>query len=207
MPVNYNRTAWFYDPLSRLVFGRALINAQVYLLKYIKTDSNIIIVGGGTGWLLEEISRIIQSGLTITYVETSENMMTRSKKRFTANNKVIFINQAIENVNNLPLFDVVITPFLFDNFSDETAEKIISHLHLSLKHGGLWLYSDFQLQNKVWQKLLFKSMLLFFGCFGGMEVTKLPEMGKIFGRYGYGELDQQSFYKNFIVSKIYLNTD
>lgn len=206
MPVNYDRTVWFYDPLSRFIFGRALINAQLYLLKYISINSSIIIIGGGTGWILEEISALIASGLTITYVETSEKMIDRSKKRFIANNEVVFINQPIETIKSLSPFDVVITPFLFDNFKDETADKIFYHLHKLLKSDGLWLYSDFQPGNCLWQKLLLKSMLLFFTVLCGLEATKLPEMDQIFERYNYKVLDRQTFYRNFVISKIYLNT-
>ncbi len=52
MAANYNNSAWFYDSLAGLVYGKALVKAQVYLLQYIPADSNILIVGGGTGWIL-----------------------------------------------------------------------------------------------------------------------------------------------------------
>jgi len=206
MPVNYDPAVWFYDPLSRFIFGRALINAQLYFLKYIKINSNIIIVGGGTGWILEEISSKIPTGLKITYVETSEKMIIRSKKRFIANNEVVFINQPIEVINGLSPFDIVITPFLFDNFKDEIADKLFYHLHKLQKPGGLWLFSDFQPGKSLWQKLLLKSMLLFFGRFCGVEATKLPEMSQKFTSNSYLVIDQQNFYRNFIISIIYSKT-
>jgi hypothetical protein len=52
MPANYNNSAWFYDRLSRMVYGRALINAQVYLLQYVPAGASVLIAGGGTGWIL-----------------------------------------------------------------------------------------------------------------------------------------------------------
>ena len=112
MAANYNNSAWFYDLLARLVYGKALINAQVYLLEHIPENARVLIVGGGTGWILEELVRIHPSGLTITYVEIAPAMMALSKKRNCGNNQVIFINEAIENTD-LPVgFDVVLTPFL-----------------------------------------------------------------------------------------------
>src|SRR6202165_2081748 len=114
MAANYNNSAWFYDLLSRIVYGKALINAQVYLLQYIPTNSRILIVGGGTGWVLEELTKLHHSGLDITYVEVSAKMMTQSKKRNIGLNKVVFINEAIENVVLQNDFDVIITAFLFD---------------------------------------------------------------------------------------------
>ena len=80
MSANYNNSAWFYDRLSRLVYGRALKNAQLFLLKFIPPDSKILIAGGGTGWILEEITRLHPEGLNITYVEIAPKMMALSKK-------------------------------------------------------------------------------------------------------------------------------
>ena len=58
MASNYDNSAWFYDGLSRVVYGNALISSQVYLLQFIPSNATILIVGGGTGRLLEEIAKI-----------------------------------------------------------------------------------------------------------------------------------------------------
>jgi hypothetical protein len=58
MAASFNNSAWFYDRLSRLVYGKAIVNTQLYLLGYIQPNSNILIVGGGTGWILDEITRL-----------------------------------------------------------------------------------------------------------------------------------------------------
>ena len=78
MKNNYNTIAGYYDFLSRTIFQRSIINAQVALLSYIKPNSTVLIVGGGTGWILEKIE---PAGLEITYVEISENMLALSRKR------------------------------------------------------------------------------------------------------------------------------
>jgi spermidine synthase len=83
MAGNYDNSASFYDGLSRLVFGRTLIAAQVAFLSSIPKNAKVLIIGGGTGWILEEITRLYPSGLTITYVEISANMMALSQKRNT----------------------------------------------------------------------------------------------------------------------------
>ena len=40
MAANYDNSAWFYDRLSRVVYGRALIRSQVYLLRYIPAEES-----------------------------------------------------------------------------------------------------------------------------------------------------------------------
>jgi ubiquinone/menaquinone biosynthesis C-methylase UbiE len=203
MTANYNNAARFYDRLSRVVYGKALVEAQVYLLQYIQPNSAILIVGGGTGWILEEITRIQPSGLQITYVEVSDQMMVLSRKRNTGSNKVIYINDAIENVTGLPAFRVIITPFVFDNFTPAKLEAVFTHIHPLLKNNGLWLNADFQLTGKWWQNMLLKSMLLFFKILCGVESTKLPDFEKLFMQYGYQVVGSKTFFGEFVASKVY----
>ena len=203
MPANYNNSAWFYDTLSRMVYGRAVINAQVYLLRFIPVNAAILIVGGGTGWILEEIAALHATGLRITYVEIAENMMSLSKKRSTGDNPVIFINDAIENVTLPADFDIVITPFLFDNFVPQTLQSVFAHVHQLLKPGGLWLNCDFQCTGKWWQKVLLKLMFLFFRALCGIEAKQLPATDQEFERYIYQVISQQTFFGDFIISTVY----
>ncbi|WP_114941017.1 class I SAM-dependent methyltransferase [Mucilaginibacter endophyticus] len=203
MAANYNNSAWFYDRLSRLVYGKALINAQVYLLGFIPTASKILIAGGGTGWILEELSKIHPSGLDITYVEISANMTALSQKRQTGQNKVIFVNDAVENVKLAADFDVVITPFLFDNFVDETVDSVFNHLHNLLKPGGLWLNADFQLTGRWWQNVMLQSMFIFFRLLCGIEASRLPAIEKRFDAAGYNVIEDKTFFGDFIVARVY----
>jgi spermidine synthase len=200
---NYNKSAWFYDGLSRLVYGRALIDAQVFLLQFVPANSVILIVGGGTGWILEELTKVHPSGLLIKYVEVAADMMTRSRRRNTGLNSVIFINDAVENVDITEEFDVIITPFLFDNFTEATTQNVFNHLHQSLKPGAIWLNADFQLTGKWWQSVLLKSMFIFFRTFCGIEASSLPDIQKQFELFGYKLIASQGFYGDFIRSSAY----
>ncbi len=203
MPANYNNSAWFYDKLSRLVYGRALINAQVYLLQFIPPKAHVLIVGGGTGWILEEIANIHPSGLKITYAEVASNMMAHSKKRNTGGNQVIFITDAIENTMLTAYFDVIITPFLFDSFTEATLDKVFSHIHAALKPNGKWLYADFQDTEKWWQRRLLKLMLKFFKVVCNIEALRLPDVEKQFERYNYKTVEEQTFLNGFVTAKVY----
>ena len=203
MAANYNNSAWFYDRLAGLVYGRALINAQVYLLQFAPPGSKILIAGGGTGWILEELTRLHPSGLTITYVEVAVNMMALSRKRNVGANQVNFITEAIENVALPGGFDVIITPFLFDNFTDKTLQKVFKHLHSQLKPGGLWLNTHFQLTGKWWQNLLLKTMFAFFKLVCHIEASGLPDIEKQFVQNNYSVVIQKTFFGEFITAKTY----
>lgn len=203
MPANFNNSAWFYDRLSRVVYGRALINAQRFLLQYIPANANVLIVGGGTGWILEEIAKIHPSGLAITYVEIAEKMMLLSKKQYAGDNQVVFINEAVENADLKTSFDIVITPFLLDNFTEAGLQKIFNSMHRLLRPGGRWLNSSFQLTGKWWQAVLLKSMFLFFRIVCGVEASKLPGIESQFNRRAYRLLKQQTFFNEFVLSTVY----
>lgn len=199
---NYDNSAPFYDRLSRLVFGQALVNAQKHFLHQIPANSSVLIIGGGTGWILEEVTKIRSAGLIITYVEISEKMTALSRKRNIGGNKVTFINKPIQQVQPDEQ-DVIITPFLFDNFTEENLAPLFRHTHTALKPGGIWLNTDFQLTGKWWQAVLLKSMLLFFKVLCGVESWHLPDVSRQFGLYGYRLLGEKTFYSDFVVTRMY----
>lgn len=143
---NYNKIARYYDTLSRLLFHQSQVNAQIEQLKFIPPNSSILIVGGGTGWILEELSKMQDQGLRITYVEISGEMIRLTKKRNTGKNSIEFVNCGIEEFKNTAPYDIIHTAFLFDNFSGERTATVFKILHQCLKPGGLWLYTDFSYQ-------------------------------------------------------------
>jgi len=206
MPNNYDAAAWFYDGLSQIVFGKALIKAQVFLIKNIKPEASVLIVGGGTGWILEEIAQIEPAGLKITYIEISGRMINLSKNRNHQQNDVCFIHAGIEDCEITQQFDVVLTPFLFDNFLEKRIQAVYQQLHAYLKPGGTWLICDFQVQQNyksLWQKILLQTMYLFFGWLCKVETNKLIKMDKYFLQNHYTLLEDKTFYKGFVISQVY----
>lgn len=203
MAANYDNTTWFYERLSKLVFGQAQVKAQEYFLGRVKTGANILIIGGGTGSILESLASLHPSGLQITYVEISANMMGLSRKRNTGQNEVTYITKNIEQVKFNQQFDVVITAFLFDNFSEDDLAAVFPLIDAQVKPGGLWLNTDFQLTGPLWQKVMLKSMYIFFRLMGAVKVTWLPDTKRMFGVHGYHLSDEKAFYGDFITATVY----
>jgi ubiquinone/menaquinone biosynthesis C-methylase UbiE len=203
MSANYDNASWFYERLSKLVFGKAQINAQEYYLNLIPPRSTILIIGGGTGQLLESITKIYPSGLHITYVEISANMMALSCKRYTAQNEVTYITQDVGKLSLKQEFDIIITAFLFDNFSTQELYLVFPSINQGLKSDGLWLNTDFQLTGPIWQKVMLKTMYYFFRMLNAVKVTQLPDTAQIFKNYQYELMAYKSFYGNFIMAKVY----
>lgn len=203
---NYNRIAILYDQLSFLFFGRAQRSAQVALLHHIDRGSRILIVGGGTGWILQEIAKMHPTGLDITYVEISQNMIRLSRRRNAGINAVHFVNEAIENFSSATPFDIVITGFLFDNFSEEKARIVFPLLHSWLKPGGKWLFTDFdaeQARRHYWQRLMLSAMYLFFRPVCNVEAKQLLSFKALFNNAGYITISHTETYRRFISSVAY----
>ncbi|MEX8546020.1 MAG: class I SAM-dependent methyltransferase [Mucilaginibacter sp.] len=206
MPNNYDASAWFYDALAQLVFGKALVKAQQFLIKDIQPKTHILIVGGGTGWILEELARIQPCNLKITYVEISAKMLALSRKRNCGQNEVAFVHKAIEEYQLSQKYDVILTPFLFDNFSEKRIQSVFDQLHQCLKLDGWWLLCDFQVQenrHQLWQKVLLQTMYLFFGWLCNVETKTLVKMDVYFQQKNYVLVKEKTFYQGFITSKVY----
>ncbi len=203
MPANYDKIAKVYDFISRLVYGNALVNAQVWLLKYVPANSRILIVGGGTGWILEKFAAIHSNGLIIDYVESSAKMIALSQKRKYQENEVNFINVAIENYTTTNKYDVILTPFLFDNFTADKIQILFTQLNALLKPTGTWLYADFMYDKQkspLWQKVLLKTMYFFFKLTSDIETQELVSMDVYFKTAGYNKMERETWFFNFIQS-------
>lgn len=210
MSNNYDPVANIYDRLSRLVFGRALIRAQTCLLPYITPHSRVLIVGGGTGWILEDIALICPAGLHITYVEISAKMIAIAQQRNVAAHEIHFVQQSVETFTSTLKYDFILTAFLFDNFSPERAGNIFNHLSALLAPQGRWLFADFQYtagRNAWWQRQLLQLMLLFFRITCRVEARSLTDMEPYFRQQGFTVIYSSTHYHHFIKSVVYRAKD
>ncbi len=205
MPNNYNGIAKIYDAVSRIVFQHSIIKAQVYLIQLITNNDKVLIVGGGTGWILEEISKLNKQNISVVYVEKSSAMIRLAKKRNYKNIKANFAEEAIEDYHPTEEFNVIITPFLFDNFLQDKIEIVFNKLDTFLKPNSIWLYADFvndKQGKKIWQQILLKTMYLFFRITANIETHELVNMRPYF-KEKYQLLSEQFYYSGFIQAVAY----
>lgn len=202
---NYDKIAPYYDRLSRMVFFNSQRDVQKYQLHFITEGQKILIVGGGSGWILEQFGKFFHQ-LSITYVEISANMLSMARKRNCGNNTVRFVHAAAEEFESEEVYDVVITAFLFDNFGKVRANEVFLKLDAFLKPDGKWLFSDFFLDNKkpqIWQRLMLRMMYLFFRQISSVEANQLTDMHPLFLSKQYVTVDTKRYYSGFIKGIIY----
>lgn len=171
----FDRVAGIYDTLAWLVFGNRLQEAQTIFLSCIPVAARILIIGGGSGWLLRKVLCLCQPR-QIIYVEASVRMLAKARKTVQDDGRVVFRLGNETSVRSEETVDVVITPFFLDLFTEERLEThIIPQLLRALKPGGLWLVCDFVRTSVWWQQGLLKSMYLFFRLIANIEARYWPQ--------------------------------
>lgn len=200
----FDYVAPIYDSLARLVFRKSIVEAQTYFLNKITPSSRVLILGGGTGWLLEQLLREVPT-CSVWYVEKSAKMIDRSRKR-KINNRVYFIHGTEENIPPDLTFDVIITNFYFDLFHNNTLQRVIQHLHRYTLPSTRWFVTDFIDGGKWWQRLLLKVMYYLFRVVCNIEANQLPRWNKQMKR-GWVESKSKSWYGNFIRSSVWYRLD
>lgn len=196
---NFDRLAWIYDPLARMVFGRSIVESQTHFLDRIAPGSSVLIVGGGTGWILEELFSQT-SNCEVWYVEASEKMLRKSR-RYGISGKVHFI---LGDWRNLPAqkFDVVVTNYFLDLFSDQTLAEVIRVIGDVLNTGGMWLMTDFT-QSRKWHAAMLTAMYLFFHALCRIEASNLPAWEEAMSRAGFRPAASKFTYGGFMKSVLF----
>lgn len=206
MPSRYDRIASHYDSLAQFVFGKSIVQAQKFGLSEISQGSHILIVGGGTGHVLEHLSECRISELHIDYVEASDAMIEIARSRKIDGLYIDFIRQRIEELRGQKNYDVIITQFFLDCFEGVDLKRVFSMLNNRLKDNGIWIIADFQLTKdwkKIWQKPLLSIMYLFFSIAVGLQARKLEDFPVLFTQLGYRLRKSRSYYARFIFSSTY----
>ncbi|TKK67719.1 class I SAM-dependent methyltransferase [Ilyomonas limi] len=205
MKRSYDAIAGVYDRLANIFIGKALRNAQIYLVQYIPARAKVLIAGGGTGWILEEITKLHNTGLQIDYVDISAGMIAKAKRRDTKQNDIRFLHQSAgENFEGKD-YDVILTPFFFDNFSEATMQAVFEKLHQKLNQNGLWLYADFQVAGKhrFFKEAMLFIMYIFFRAACNIEANHLPDVTGQFAKNSYQLISSKTFKQEFIRSAVY----
>ena len=177
---NYDRIAWFYDALAGLVFGPALRQAQqAALLAGLPPGApRVLILGGGTGWALAEVLRQ-RPAARVLYLEASAQMLARARRyqpAFDQNAQVEFRLGTEQDLRPDEQFDVLITFFVLDCFPAALLPAALRRLSTARHPAAPWLLADFRLPRRWWQRVLLRTMYLFFRLTTGLQARTLPDL-------------------------------
>jgi ubiquinone/menaquinone biosynthesis C-methylase UbiE len=209
MAVNFDRIAPFYDLLARIIFGNTLRKSQLRTLAIIPENASVLILGGGSGWYLESLLQQKQVS-KIVYVEASAVMLRLSRKKIASINHLADIEFRLgteQSIRAGEQFDVVITHFVLDLFTEPQLKNIIDRLIHVLQPEGLWLCSDFELSllqsGQWWKKRLIAVMYIFFRTVSKVETKVLPDIHGLLAGYPLRCQYEATFYKDLIAARVY----
>ena len=219
MSVSFDRVAPYYDLLARGVFGQSIRRAQLHFLDQIPPNARVLVVGGGTGWLLVELLRKPEVA-HVTYREASARMLAiaqRKVRKYSQSEKeslprVRFVHgteRQLASEGRFPeeRFSVIITNFVLDMYEGEALDDLIQTLAARLEPNGRWLFTDFRLssqkRHRGWQRWMAQAMYGFFHLTAGITRQSLPPYHQHFARHNFRMTHERSFYGDFIVSRVY----
>lgn len=201
MTNNFNYIAPVYDRLASYVFGESLRQAQSFYLSRIPRGAKVLIIGGGSGWLLEQV--ILQtSDITIDYVEASEKMLVLSERRMPAEAKVTFVHGTEENIPG-SAYDCIITNFFLDVFRADRLSALMLRLAQTLNTEGLWLCTDFRNTERLDHKLLLWTMHTFFKLCTGLQSGKLSDFRPYFSEHELTLTEESLWRRGLVFSAVY----
>ncbi|WP_421764076.1 class I SAM-dependent methyltransferase [Ekhidna sp.] len=192
---NFNLIAPLYDMLGRIVFEKALLSSQEKFVDTIKKEDTVLIIGGGTGKILEKIPHC----KNVVFLDLASSMIRRAKKR-SCYSPVSFIHADFLVYALQDKYDAIICPFFLDCFEIQGLMKVITKIHGRLKPDGKLIITDFE--RNIINPFLLKAMLIFFKLFSKLETNKLLDIRTLLKENGFKE-SQISFYKKGIFSALY----
>jgi tRNA (cmo5U34)-methyltransferase len=203
-PLNrFNWIAGVYDSLTRLVFGRSFYKAQCFFLEDLKFRRKVLIIGGGTGWILRELL-IVNAGCEVDYIEASSRMLAIARAEISDQDKhrVKFTLGTEKDIDAWPKYDAVITNFFLDLF-DDSLDHVIQKIRASLSKHSLWIVTDFIDQRRWWHRLMLRVMYIFFNLTTGIEARRLPDYERRLANAGIKKSKEEVFFGSFIKTAIY----
>jgi ubiquinone/menaquinone biosynthesis C-methylase UbiE len=197
----FNKIAVVYDVLASIFFGRSIRKAQQCFLRELPHAGNILILGGGSGWILNAVMKT-SPHCSVWYVEASDVMISKAKKYLSMTGNIHFIHGTENSLSPDVKYDGVITNFYLDLFSHSSLSRALNQIHGVTNKECTWLVTDF-VNNSWWQQCLLWLMYRFFRITCQIEANSLPQWEEELNRLGLDQTQCRSFYGGFICSSVY----
>ena len=190
-----------YDTLARWAIGRDIVSAQLCFLNQLKNCNRILILGGGSGWILESLCTNFPH-VEIDYIDVSPRMIKSGRKKYAHYERVRFIQGTEEDIPEKN-YDGVITNFYLDMFGAKSLSRAIERIKISLSSQATWIATDFVDESRMHSFKLW-CMYRFFGVITCIEATRLPDWQSQLTQAGFKLFGSRKFDNGFIASNCYI---
>ncbi len=204
----FDRLTPYYDPLAMSVFGNRLRAAQSCFLSRLPAESRVLVVGGGSGWFLEQLLNRTDCS-EVVYQDISPRMLARAEERVQQRLpneawRVRFVEAGVAGIPGDTQFDAICTHCFIDLFSEATLSDVTKRLSALLGSTGVWYVSDFCIAEGFPMAGVSRSLLWvmyrFFDLTCGIEADRLPDLDRAWEKCGLRIVDERLFYGGMIRS-------
>lgn len=188
-----------YDLLAFIVFGRTLRRAQTGLLDELRSARTVLVVGGGTGFLLEAI--LARTEARVLHLDLSAGMVRRARRRLERRRpqdlgRVLFVRGDLRGLPLAGSFDAICTPFVLDLLDASAVLRAVRDLRAVLAPQGVWYDTDFRRAVRGPLRpaadALLAVMYSFFRLTCGIDARRLPAIDASFAAAGLVVRREQS---------------
>lgn len=189
--MSFNLIAPYYDRLARLVFGKHWTEIQLAPAPHLEECQKLLILGGGSGQILEHINPKVQ----ITYLEASSEMLNMARNRHNSN--VAYVHADFLQWNTSVKYDAVYCPFFLDCMSKDQLQKVLEKLQTLLMPGGMLHVLDFQPASSG-KNAFVKLMYFFFGIVANLPGRALLPLRNHINSAGFYEQALKTYYNEWV---------
>jgi SAM-dependent methyltransferase len=188
--VNFNWLAPHYRWMESVLAGGLLQRCRLAWLDEVCACSRVLLVGEGPGRFLEcAVERVPEARFVC--VDSSPAMLARAADAVGGCSRVEFVHAMLPDWRAAAdgTFDLVVTPFFLDCFSEETLEQVVAVLGGAATDDARWLLTDFQVPEGGfgrWRaRVLLWMAYRFFRVATGISARSLVPPDAALGRQGF----------------------
>jgi SAM-dependent methyltransferase len=178
--VNFNLIARPYRYLEYLTLGRTLERTRLHYLPALSQQRRALVLGDGDGRFLAAL--LAQNPhLRADAVDTSASMLQLLSQSCAANADRLSTHQTDAlafTPSNPQQYDLVITHFFLDCFTQPELEALITRIKPTLAPKAIWLISDFRIPTgpmRLPARMVIRSLYRIFRILTGLRTTHLPD--------------------------------
>jgi len=207
--MNCDSIAKVYQWLEYFSFGPALWRCRMTWISQMSSAKHVLMIGEGDGRFLQAFLKY-NSSASIDWIDNSSEMMKLAKRRLDPqqSGRVLFHHTDIRSWTASPqAYDLVVTHFFFDCFSNQDVHRLISNIKSSLTHDALWVISEFQYpKRRGWHWIgstLIAGMYMCFQWMTQIEVSRLPHLSQAMCLQGFYCAKRREFLRGLLTAEVW----
>lgn len=192
----YGCLSRFYQPLSKVVFGGDLVEAnQAFIAENL--GKKIHIIGGGDGTSYQVFGEKLEG----VFWEKSPAMIRLAQRNLKGSGLEFRLGEfaPLESEE----VEVVILPFVLDTLRDEEIRTLLQQIKKTMSPNSLLIVSDFFPAKTFGQGVLEKVMLWFFRWAAKHPRKDIPFLPLFLEKEGFRLVDRRTWRKGWIFSAVY----